>query len=110
MEVIGELQAQYAEECACISARAPNFGKAGEERCQLFWIIKNGLSFVGTPGFGDPYDEQGIRALLAYARGLGKGGAGAFTPTPSQRPPLREVRLQGRSKPPNLPASRGRRS
>ena len=51
---------------------------------QLFWIIKNGLSFTGMPGFAGQYDDQGLWSLVAYTRALGSGGAGAATvPTPS---------------------------
>jgi len=52
---------------------------------QLFWIIKNGLSFAGMPGFAAQYDDQGIWMLVAYTRSLGKAGKqGAYSvPTPS---------------------------
>ncbi len=32
---------------------------------QLFWIIKNGLSFAGMPGFGNQYNDQSIWSLVA---------------------------------------------
>ena len=38
---------------------------------ELFWIIKNGLSFVGMPGFNNRYDDNQIWALVAYTRSLG---------------------------------------
>jgi len=38
---------------------------------ELFWIIKNGLSFLGMPGFSDRYDDTQIWALVAYTRALG---------------------------------------
>ncbi|MFN8484989.1 MAG: c-type cytochrome [Anaerolineae bacterium] len=50
---------------------------------QLFWIIKNGLSFAGMPGFGDKYDDQTIWAMVAYTRALGGGNA----PPAAQVPP-----------------------
>lgn len=52
---------------------------------QLFWIIKNGLSFAGMPAFGDRYDDQTIWAMVAYTRALGSGNAGpaAQIPTPT---------------------------
>lgn len=51
---------------------------------KLYWIIKNGLSFVGMPGFGDQYKDQDLWALVAYTRALGKGGASALAvPTPT---------------------------
>lgn len=52
---------------------------------QLYWIIKNGLSFAGMPGFAGQYDDQGIWALVTYTRSLGKPGAqgAAIVPTPT---------------------------
>jgi mono/diheme cytochrome c family protein len=38
---------------------------------ELYWIIKNGLSFVGMPAFGDRYDDARIWSLVAYTRSLG---------------------------------------
>jgi mono/diheme cytochrome c family protein len=38
---------------------------------ELFWIIKNGLSFLGMPGFSDRYDDAQLWALVAYTRSLG---------------------------------------
>ena len=40
---------------------------------QLFWIIKNGLSFTGMPGFGGQYNDQAIWALVDYVRALANG-------------------------------------
>jgi mono/diheme cytochrome c family protein len=37
---------------------------------QLFWMIKNGLSFTGMPGFADQYSDQEIWSLVAYVRAL----------------------------------------
>ncbi len=37
---------------------------------QLFWIIKNGLSFAGMPGFGSQYSDQDIWNLVTYTRSL----------------------------------------
>jgi mono/diheme cytochrome c family protein len=42
---------------------------------QLFWIIKNGLSFLGMPAFGDQYDDQQTWALVAYTRSLGNASS-----------------------------------
>lgn len=39
---------------------------------QLFWIIKNGLSFAEMPGFGEQYTDQDIWALVSYTRSLSK--------------------------------------
>jgi mono/diheme cytochrome c family protein len=45
---------------------------------ELFWIIKNGLSFTAMPGFGDVYKEQDIWSLVSYVRALGRGGTAAI--------------------------------
>jgi mono/diheme cytochrome c family protein len=54
---------------------------------QMFWIIKNGLSFTGMPGFDNQYSDQDIWSLVSYVRvlqnpssvpaGRGGGGSGA---------------------------------
>jgi mono/diheme cytochrome c family protein len=36
----------------------------------LFWITKNGLSFMAMPGFGDQYSDQDIWNIVAYMRSL----------------------------------------
>lgn len=56
---------------------------------QLFWIIKNGLSFAGMPAYGDHYDDTKIWSLVAYTRSLGnpddrKPGAEVPIPTDEQ--------------------------
>jgi mono/diheme cytochrome c family protein len=56
---------------------------------QLFWIIKNGISFVGMPGYADRYDDSQIWALVTYTRSLGdpnnrKPGADVPVPTDAQ--------------------------
>jgi mono/diheme cytochrome c family protein len=38
---------------------------------QLFWIIKNGLSFAGMPGFANQYTDRDIWNLVSYTRALG---------------------------------------
>jgi mono/diheme cytochrome c family protein len=38
---------------------------------QLFWIIKNGLSFAGMPGFANQYNDDKIWNLVSYVRSLG---------------------------------------
>lgn len=53
---------------------------------QLFWIIKNGLSFAGMPAFGDKYDDQTIWAMVAYTRALGNGKAGPAAQIPAPTP------------------------
>ncbi|MBI1801938.1 MAG: c-type cytochrome [Chloroflexi bacterium] len=47
---------------------------------QLFWIIKNGLSFTGMPAFGGQYDDQGLWALVSYTRSLGREARQAIRP------------------------------
>lgn len=37
---------------------------------QMFWIIKNGLSFTGMPGFGAQYSDQDIWSVVTYVRAL----------------------------------------
>jgi mono/diheme cytochrome c family protein len=37
---------------------------------QLFWIVKNGLSFTGMPGFAEQYSDQEIWSLVTYMRAL----------------------------------------
>jgi mono/diheme cytochrome c family protein len=37
---------------------------------ELFWIIKNGLSFTGMPAFGGQYRDQDVWALVTYLRAL----------------------------------------
>lgn len=44
---------------------------------ELFWIIKNGLSFTAMPGFGDVYKDQDIWSLVTYVRALERGGTAA---------------------------------
>lgn len=56
---------------------------------QLFWITKNGLSFVGMPAYGDRYDDAQIWAIVTYIRSLGdpenrKPGADVPVPTDEQ--------------------------
>jgi mono/diheme cytochrome c family protein len=52
---------------------------AGDARektdAQLFWIVKNGLSFTGMPAFGGQYSDQDIWSLVAYLRSLQKPAA-----------------------------------
>jgi mono/diheme cytochrome c family protein len=37
---------------------------------QLYWIIKNGLSFTGMPAFGSQYSDQDIWSMVSYLRSL----------------------------------------
>lgn len=37
---------------------------------QLFWIVKNGLSFTGMPGFADQYSDQDVWSIVSYIRAL----------------------------------------
>jgi len=49
---------------------------------ELFWIIKNGLSFLGMPGFGAQYNDREIWSLVAYTRSLANASPQADTETP----------------------------
>jgi len=37
---------------------------------RIFWIIKNGLSFTGMPGFADQYSDQDLWSIVTYVRAL----------------------------------------
>lgn len=51
---------------------------------QMFWILKNGLSFAGMPAFGARYDDRTLWALVSYVRTLGGGQTTALAiPTPT---------------------------
>jgi len=62
---------------------------------QTFWIIKNGLSFTGMPGFADQYSDQDIWSLVTYVRALqnpsgvpaGSQRAAPGSPGPTGQPP-----------------------
>lgn len=53
---------------------------------QLFWVIKNGLSFTAMPGFADQYSDQDIWALVMYLRALQAGRAGPAVLVPPPAP------------------------
>ncbi len=42
---------------------------------QLYWIIANGLSFTGMPGFNSQYKSQDIWSIVSYIRTLQKQGS-----------------------------------
>jgi mono/diheme cytochrome c family protein len=42
----------------------------GKTDAELFWIVKNGLSFLGMPGYGDRYEDTDIWSIVAYLRTL----------------------------------------
>lgn len=42
---------------------------------QMFWIVKNGLSFSGMPGFADQYSDQDIWSIVTYVRALQDPGS-----------------------------------
>lgn len=46
---------------------------------QLFWIIKNGLSFAGMPGFSKQYDDQSVWSLVTYTRSFGNSAGTSST-------------------------------
>jgi mono/diheme cytochrome c family protein len=56
----------------------------GKSDAELFWIVKDGLSFSAMPGFGDQYQDVDIAALVAYIRLLQRGEPRPVAiPTPS---------------------------
>lgn len=55
----------------------------GRSDGQLFWIVQNGLSFVGMPAFRDQYPDELTWALVGYVRALGRGDAPAGNIAPS---------------------------
>lgn len=54
---------------------------------QLFWIIKNGLSFGGMPAFAEQYPDDTIWSLVGYTRALAEASTAApgalAVPTPT---------------------------
>ncbi len=44
----------------------------GRSDAELYWIIAEGLSFVGMPGFRDRLTDEQIWAVVAYLRSLGE--------------------------------------
>ena len=50
---------------------------------QLFWIVKNGLSFTGMPGFANLYTDNDVWSIVAYVRTLGSGRTAQSVPTPT---------------------------
>ncbi|MCX7623615.1 MAG: c-type cytochrome [Thermomicrobium sp.] len=69
---------------------------------ELYWIIANGLSFAGMPGFRDRLSEEQIWSVVAYIRGLQSGNAAPLSgvPTPS-------TEGLGRANPATTGAARG---
>jgi mono/diheme cytochrome c family protein len=47
---------------------------------QLFWIIKNGLSFTAMPSYASQYRDDAIWSTVNYIRALQQGKAIAFGP------------------------------
>jgi mono/diheme cytochrome c family protein len=51
---------------------------------QLFYIMKNGLSFTPMPGYASQYSDQDLWAIVSYLRTLQNGPARApAVPTPT---------------------------
>lgn len=50
---------------------------------ELFWIVKNGLSFAGMPGFGNQFSDQDVWNLVNYTRSLAKTTAEAAPEIPA---------------------------
>ncbi|MGB8645157.1 MAG: c-type cytochrome [Anaerolineae bacterium] len=59
----------------------------GKSDAELFWIIKNGLSFAGMPGFGNQYSDQMIWSLVSYTRSF-KDNPSGTAPTSFRGGPL----------------------
>jgi len=49
---------------------------------ELYWIIANGLSFTGMPGFQDRLSEEQIWAVVAYLRSLSTGSSDTLPTVP----------------------------
>ncbi len=49
---------------------------------QLYWIIKNGLSFTAMPGNAGQYNDQEIWGMVSYVRALQQGNAGPAVTIP----------------------------
>jgi mono/diheme cytochrome c family protein len=50
---------------------------------QLYWIVKNGVSFTAMPGYGSSLPDRTIWAIVSYVRSLQRAQAPATTPAPS---------------------------
>jgi mono/diheme cytochrome c family protein len=52
---------------------------------QLYWVVQNGISFVGMPAFGEQYNDEALWAIVGYVRALARGDAptGNAAPQPS---------------------------
>jgi mono/diheme cytochrome c family protein len=50
---------------------------------ELFWIIKNGLSFTGMPSYRDRYPDREIWNLVSFVRALSSGQSAEAIPTPT---------------------------
>ncbi len=56
---------------------------------QLFWIVKNGLSFTGMPDYAGQSGDRDIWSLVSHIRGQGQGqgqAAPIAIPTPGAQP------------------------
>lgn len=47
---------------------------------ELYWIVKNGISLTGMPGFGGQLTDRDAWGLVWYLRQLQAGGAPVYTP------------------------------
>jgi mono/diheme cytochrome c family protein len=52
----------------------------GISDAQLFWIVKNGLSFTAMPAYKTQYRDEAIWAIVGYIRTLQQGRAITFGP------------------------------
>ncbi|MBI4198412.1 MAG: cytochrome c [Chloroflexi bacterium] len=54
----------------------------GKSDGELFWIVKNGLTFTGMVGYGKTQSDADIWAVVNYMRALQEGRALVFSPPP----------------------------
>jgi mono/diheme cytochrome c family protein len=67
--------AVYPPAASLVAANAKRMTDA-----QLFWIIKNGLSFTAMPAYAGQYRDDAIWSMVNYIRALQQGRAIAFGP------------------------------
>ncbi len=69
-------------------ARPLNSGDSKERTDpELFWLIKNGISLTGMPGFGGQLPDRDIWGLVNYLRTMQQGNLALFTAAgASERP------------------------
>jgi mono/diheme cytochrome c family protein len=58
---------------------------------ELFWIIKNGLSFGGMPAFGEQFNDEGIWAMVGYLRTFNPESGSTLQPLAIVAPTPEEI-------------------